>query len=120
MRFVRVEVKEIYFKDMLCDDFKRSRYPMPENIRKSRNRAITLSFLEIICCIASFAFYVRRRAKIVLGLLIMNILSTLFGFNAKVTLSYGGLMSHASYSISVIGGFYIYIMLDYFLTYGRR
>ena len=45
----------------------------------------------------------------------MNFLATGLGINSKLKLSYCGLLSHAIYTISVIGGFYIYIFLDYFL-----
>lgn len=31
-------------------------------------------------------------------------------------LSYCGLITHSTYMISVIGGFYIYILIDYFLA----
>ena len=42
----------------------------------------------------------------------MDCLATLVGIFAKTTLSYCGLLSHASYTISVIGGFYIYIIFE--------
>jgi hypothetical protein len=40
LRFRRVVLEKIYFKEYLCDEFKNSRYPIPDNIRNSRNRAI--------------------------------------------------------------------------------
>lgn len=85
---------------------------MPENIRKSRNNAIRISIFEFICAISSFAFYARDRARIVLFMCTMSVLATAGGFYAKLTLSYWGLLAHALYSISVIGGFYIYIILS--------
>ena len=45
-------------------------------------------------------------------MIIANILATIGGFLAKVKLSYWGLIGHAIYTISVIGGFYIYIFVD--------
>ena len=42
----------------------------------------------------------------------MDCLATLVGIFAKLNLSYCGLLSHASYTISVIGGFYIYIIFE--------
>jgi hypothetical protein len=35
------------------------------------------------------------------------------GFYAKLKLSYNGLLGHASFMISVLGGFYIYIIIDF-------
>jgi hypothetical protein len=85
---------------------------MPENIRKSRNNAIRISVFEFICAISSFAFYAEDRARIVLALCSMSVMATLGGFYAKLTLSYWGLLAHACYSISVVGGFYIYIIIS--------
>ena len=36
----RVRLEEIYFKEHICDEFLHSRYPIPDQIRRSRNRAI--------------------------------------------------------------------------------
>ena len=85
---------------------------MPENIRKSRNNAIRISIFEFICAIGSFAFYAEDRARIVLALCCMSVMATLGGFYAKLTLSYWGLLAHACYSISVVGGFYIYVIVS--------
>ena len=84
---------------------------MPDNIRKARNRAILLGFVEIVCCIAAFGFYDVRRSRVVLALIILNVLSTASGFRAKIKLSWWGLLLHACFSIAVIGGFYIYILI---------
>lgn len=113
MRFKRIQLDdEIYFKDALCEDFKNSRYPLPDNIRKGRNYAIILAFLEVFCCLASFGFYARRRSRITLAIIIMDCVATVVGIFAKLKLSYWGLLSHACYTISVIGGFYIYIIFE--------
>jgi len=120
LRFRREEVQNIYFKNKLCDEFKNSRFAMPEKIRKGRNVAIILAAFEIASCLASLAFYIRRRSRIILVLIIMNFLATFLGIKAKLSLSYCGLLSHAVYTISVIGGFYIYIFIDYFVTGGDK
>ena len=112
LRFERVRLEEIYFKDWLCDDFKNSRYPMPENIRSSRNNAIILSFMEFGCCLLSFGFYDLRRSRVILMLIILSFAATLGGAYAKARLSYCGLLAHASYAISIVGGVYIYLMID--------
>jgi hypothetical protein len=83
LRFRTVVVEEIYFKDKLCDEFKNSRFPMPENIRKGRNTAIILGFAEFICCLLSFAFYIRRRSRVILFLIVLGWASTIGGFKAK-------------------------------------
>lgn len=51
-------------------------------------------------------------------ILLMTFLNLCFvgvGLCSKLSLSYCGLIVHSTYMISVIGGFYIYIMIDYFL-----
>ena len=109
----RVRIEEILFKDHICEEFRNSRHALPENIRKSRNVAIRLGILELICCLASLLFYARRRSRVILALIVMTWISTAFGFISKLRLSYAGLLAHACFSISVLGGFYIYIMIDY-------
>jgi len=104
------------FNKFLCDDFKTSKHPMPENIRKARNTGIIIGFVELFLSLSAFAFYARRRSRLILGLIIMTILFTILGFIVKVRLSWCGLLIHALYTISVIGGFYIYIFIDYFAT----
>jgi hypothetical protein len=120
LRFRQVRIEQIYFKNWLCNDFKNSRYAFPDNIRDSRNRAIILIPFEIVCCFACVIFYLRRRNRLILALIIMNFIATLVGFNSKLTLSYYGLLAHACYAISFIGGFYVYIIIDYMLTSDRR
>ena len=88
---------------------------MPENIRKGRNRAIVLSFVEFICSLMSVVLYEVRRSRLVLAIIVLNVVMTVFGFKSKVELSYWGLVLHSAYTISIIGGFYIYIIIDYFM-----
>ena len=116
MRFRRVQIDQVLFKEWLCEDFRSARFPLPENIRQGRNTAIKLMYLEMFCCILSFGFYARRRSRLILAICIMNIIFTFIGIRAKLTLSYCGLIAHSMYGISVLGGFYIYIMIDSFLT----
>ena len=49
----------------------------------------------------------------------ITILSTFIGFLSKLRLSYWGLLFHACYSISVVGGFYAYIVISYFIDKSR-
>lgn len=116
LRFQRLKIEKIYFPQYLTTEFKNSRYPIPENIKKARNTAIILGVIELFCCIASFFLYEIRRSRIIISFLIVNLLATCFGFYQKLRLSYWGLLAHATYTISIIGGFYIYIFFDYFMT----
>ena len=116
LRFERIKIEKVYFPEFLCKEFKNSRYPMPNNIVKARNMAIILGFVEFFCCFLSFFLYSRRRSRIILAFLLINILASCIGFYSKLKLSYCGLLFHSSYTISVIGGVYIYIIIDYFLT----
>ena len=68
--------------------------------------------MEFGCCLLSFGFYDLRRSRIILALIIMSLITTLGGAYAKARLSYYGLLAHACYAISVVGGFYIYLMID--------
>ena len=111
----RIRLTEISYKEYLCDEFKNSRYPLPDNIRKSRNTAIRLGFVEIFCCIAFIEFYEWRRSRIILVLLLATWIATALGFYSKLRLSYSGLLAHACYTISILGGFYIYVIIDILL-----
>ena len=111
-----MKIEEIYLKDRLNLEWKNSKYPLPENLRIARNLALKLSIVEFICCISSLAFYMRRRSRLILTMMIFNFIFTCIGLNAKTKLSYWGLLIHATYTISVIGGFYIYIFIDYAMT----
>lgn len=89
---------------------------MPENIRFARNVAIILSIVEFICVIASFGFYIRRRSKIILAIIIFAFIACLWGIYAKVKLSFWGLFGHALFTIGIIGGFLIYCIIDSFAS----
>jgi len=116
MLFKRLKIEEIYLKDKLNDEWKTSKYPLPDNLRIARNLALKLSIVEFVCCFSSLAFYMRRRSRLILAMIIFNFIFTCVGLNAKTKLSYWGLLIHATYTISVIGGFYIYIFIDYAMT----
>lgn len=117
--FKRIKVEKIYFKEYLCDEFRLSRYPVPENLRQARNIAIILAFLEFACCMLSFGFYDLRRSRILLAIIILTSLTTMGGFYAKIKLHYWGILAHAMYTVPIIGGFYIYILFDYFFGTDR-
>ena len=106
----------VKFKEFLCDEFKNSRHPIPNDIIITRNTAITLSFIEMFCCMGSFGMYARRRSRIILFMIFITCVSTFFGLMAKLRLSYFGLLIHGMFAISFLGGFYIYILIDSFLS----
>ena len=92
------------------------KYALPENIRLARNVAIILSVIELICCIASVGFYIRRRSKVILAIIIFAFVACLWGAYAKIRLSYWGLFGHAAFTIAVMGGFFIYLIVE--MCYG--
>lgn len=116
----RVAIENIYYKEYLCEDFRNSRFPMPEDIKRARNLAITLAIPEIICSLAAFGLYEVRRSRLVLALNFANFVFTAVGINAKLKLDYYGLMAHGTYCCAIIGGFYIYILIEFFLTHDRE
>ena len=113
-------IEDIYFKEYVCSDFRDSRNPLPEDIKIGRNRAIMLAIPEIICCLAAFGLYEVRRSRLILAVNFMNIIMTAVGIRAKLKLSYWGLLLHGLYCVSVIGGFYIYFMIDFLMTKDRK
>jgi hypothetical protein len=46
---------------------------------------------------------------------VLNLFFVSFGLLAKMSLNYCGLILHSTYMISIIGGFYIYIMINFFI-----
>jgi hypothetical protein len=93
---------------------------MPENIRYARNVAIILSIIEFICVIASLGFYIRRRSRIILAIIIFAFIACLWGIYAKVRLSFWALFGHALFTIGVIGGFLLYFLIDSFVSNDRK
>ena len=112
LQFRRIQQNDIYFKKYLDDEFRQSRFAMPENIRKARNYSIIFSFVEVLCIVASLALYARRRSRVLLAIIILIFFTCLLGVYSKVRLSYWGLLTHAVITISVIGGFFLYTIID--------
>ena len=88
---------------------------MPEKIRRARNVALVLAAAEVLCCVLSFGFYDLRRGRVVLAICLGSCLTTAGGIYAKLKLHYWGLLAHSCWTISFMGGFYIYIIIDIFL-----
>jgi len=112
MSFRTVEIEKCYFREKLEDQYRNSRYAIPQDIVTTRNRSIILSFLELFLDLASLYFYVRRRGRIILVVTIGNFIFWAVGMWASLKLSYWGLLSHSLYGISIVGGFYAYIIID--------
>ena len=112
IRFQRVQIEQIYYKDWLNEEFKNARYPLPEDIKKARNWGIIMSAAEFVCSLLSIGFYEKRRSRLILAITIFNFIFVSIGFRAKMKLSYCGLIAHSTYMISIIGGFYLYILIQ--------
>jgi hypothetical protein len=100
---------------MLSDEWKRSKYAMPENIRRTRNIAISLGFIEFVCCILAIGFYIRRRSRVIIVFIVIAFIASILGMWAKLRLSFWGLATHAALTIAVIGAFYIYLIIEFAL-----
>jgi len=120
MRFVTVEIEKCYFREKLEPQYINSRYALPQEIVTTRNRSIILSFLELFLDLASLYFYIRRRGRIILAVTIGNFIFWGVGMWASLKLSYWGLLSHSLYGISIVGGFYAYILIDGLIISGKE
>ena len=68
--------------------------------------------MELFLDLGSLYFYIRRRGKIVLVITILNFFMWYLGMWATMKLHYYGILAHSVYGISLVGGFYVYIMID--------
>ena len=74
---------------------------------------------EILGSLAAFGVYEVRRARIILAMNVITCIVTACGIWSKLTVSYWGLMLHGFFMCCVLGGFFIYIYIEYFLTADR-
>lgn len=116
LKFQRVKVREVIFAGWLQEQYKNSKFPLPKNVTHMRNIAINMTIVEAICDFASIFFYIRRRSRLVLAIDILNFLFVFIGLYAKLTLSYLALAAHALYTLSIVGGFYVYILIDSYIV----
>lgn len=93
-------------------EFRSAHHPLPNDLRKARNVAIVISVFEFIFASLAVIEYFMRRNKLLMVFTVLNLLFVCLGLRAKLTLDYCGLIVHSTYMISVIGGFYIYIVID--------
>ena len=56
----------------------------------------------------------------ILALNFANFVFTGIGIRSKLSLNYWGLLAHGTYCCAIIGGFYIYVLIEFFLTQGRE
>lgn len=87
----------------------------PEDLRRARNFAIIISGFEFAFALLSSAQWALRRNRLIAVMTVMNIFFVGFGLLAKMSLNYCGLIMHSTYMISIIGGFYIYIMINFLI-----
>ena len=64
--------------------------------------------------------YEVRRGRFILAMVILNLFATVLGIYSRLKLKYGGVLVHAFYCVGIIAAFYIYIIIDYFMTRGRN
>eukprot|EP00347_Sterkiella_histriomuscorum_P000253 403376593 len=118
MTFVTVRMDQIYMQDFIDRDFLTK--PIPENIRYSRNRAIVYLFMQILFSFAALALYVQRRSRPILVMIIFSLILSLSGLYGVIRVKTTFHFMHAFFCTSVLGAFYIYLMIDTFLTSDSR
>lgn len=92
-------------------EFRSAQNPLPDDLRKARNVAIVVSGFEFLFAGLAAVEYSVRRNRLLMVFTVLNILFVGLGLIAKLTLNYCGLIIHSTYMISVIGGFYLYILI---------
>ena len=115
MVFENVAIQNVYFKNYLRDEFRSAQNPLPDDLKKARNIGIIVSGFEFLFAGLAAVEYSIRRNRLLMVFTIMNLLFVGMGLMAKLTLNYCGLILHSTYMISVIGGFYIYIIVNAFM-----
>ena len=89
---------------------------MPEDIKNARNASIALFVPEILGSLAAFGLYEVRRGRIIILINFLTCVFTAIGIWAKLNLDYWGLLAHGLFMCCVLGGFFIYILIEYFVT----
>ena len=89
---------------------------MPEDIKIARNASIALFVPEILGSLAAFGLYEVRRGRIIILINFLTCVFTAIGIWAKLNLDYWCLLAHGLFMCCVLGGFFIYILIEYFVT----
>ena len=76
--------------------------------------------MELFLDLASLYFYIKRRGGVVLAITIFNFIFFGVGMWSTIKLHYYGIMAHAVYSISIVGGFYIFIIIDAIIANNKQ
>ena len=111
IRFRRVKVPKIYFRDYLEQDFRQVNH-MPEFIRKNRNRSIILVAVQILSAVCSLAIYVRRESRVILAASILSIILSFVGMFGTIMLNNCFMFMHAFFCTSLFGAFYVYLLIE--------
>ena len=53
-------------------------------------------------------------------MIVANAVATFIGFYSKIKLHFYGLLFHTMYVIAIMGGFYVYIIIDFLLLFEER
>ena len=120
MVFEQIAIENVYFKSYLRDEFRSAQNPLPDDLRRARNVAIIVSAFEFIFAGLAAVEYSVRRNRLLIVFTFLNLIFVGCGLMAKLTLSYCGLILHSTYMISIIGGFYIYIMINALINSGKE
>ena len=110
MRFKRVKVDSIYFKEAIEEDFKA--HPMPDKIWVSRNRAIIYLNISMVCALSSLILYARRRGRVILGACIFSIFLSIIGMIGTIKINSVMLFIHSFLGSSIFGAFYAYLVIE--------
>lgn len=111
LRFRRVKVPKIYFREYLEQDFRQVNH-MPEFIRKNRNRSIIFVSIQILSAICSLAIYVRRESRAILAASILSIILSIVGMFGTIMLNNCFMFLHAFFCTSLFGAFYVYLLVE--------
>ena len=89
---------------------------LPETLLADRKLGINLAIAEFYFCLASLALYAERSHHVLLILTAFSFIANGLGFWSKLTLSRRVLMTHACFTISLVVGLYLYILVYYLAT----
>lgn len=110
IRFKRVRVLKVFYKDMIDDEF--GKEPLTETIRVHRNASIVLICIQFLLSILSLIIYVRyRRIQVLMASIIAAMLSVI-GFIGTVRIRWTLMFVHSFFCVALLGAFYAYLILE--------
>ena len=110
IKFKRVKLDKIYFKNCIAKAF-RTR-PMPDSIRRERNRGIVLLGIALILALGALPLFFVRKSRIVLVAIVMSMLTTLVGLIGTLRVNVLLILLNAIMNMALIGTFILYSIMD--------